>query len=116
MVVYNGSMTTSGLYQKKIQMISEGFQEINPEKILLFGSASSGNINKDSDIDICVVRNADDSLKTKQQLKNIIWDNAIGFEPEIDIHVYSPSVYADRLKRHDPFISEISKGKILYER
>ena len=35
---------------------------------------------------------------------------------EPDIHVYPPAVYSDYLRRNDPFIVEVAKGKTLYER
>ena len=89
MVVYNGSMTTSGLYQKKIQMISEGFQEINPEKILLFGSASSGNINKDSDIDIFVLGDISNFDKIKYELK---------LNKNIELHTFQNRKEIDEIK------------------
>jgi len=103
-------------YLQKIQKITSEFKKINPEKIILFGSAAFGKITADSDIDICVIKKTKDRLKLKLQLSEIMWRKNIGFEPELDVHVYTPQIYYDWLKRQDPFITEIEKGKVLYER
>lgn len=104
------------LYQQKIQKITGEIKKIKPEKIILFGSAAFGRITGDSDIDICVIKKTKDRLKVKLQLSELFWKTKVGFEPEIDIHVFPPQVYKDWLRRNDPFIAEIEKGKILYER
>jgi len=109
-------MSKKGLYQQKIQKLVEEFKKIRPEKIILFGSAAKGKISRDSDIDICVIKKTRDRSKVKLQLSNLIWERKIGFEPEIDIHVYPPEIYDDWLKRNDPFIEEIEKGRVLYEK
>lgn len=109
-------MTKKQLYQQKINKLVDGFKKKKPEKIILFGSLADGDIHVDSDIDICVITKTDDRLKTKRELRDIIWQKNIGFEPEIDIHVYSPEIYYDWLRRNDPFIEEIEKGKVLYEK
>jgi predicted nucleotidyltransferase len=103
-------------YNKKIKRIVDLFKIMRPEKIILFGSAASGKIHKNSDIDICVTIDTDDQLKTTRQLRELIWKHKIGFEPEIDIHVYPPYVYEDYFKRDDPFITEVAKGKVLYDK
>lgn len=102
-------------YEKKIKKIVSVLKIVNPQKIILFGSVAWGRIYSDSDIDICVIKETKDRWKLKSRLRNIIWEKNIGFEPEIDIHVYPPSVYYDWLNRHDPFIEEIEKGRTLYE-
>ena len=103
-------------YQKKIKQIVDEFKKIKPKKVILFGSVVSGEMDKNSDIDICVIKKNSDRLKLKRHLREIIWKTKIGFQPEIELHVYSPDVYLNWLKRKDPFISEIEKGEVVYER
>lgn len=103
-------------YQTKVGELVRAFKKIEPEKIILFGSAAYGNIDPDSDIDICVIKETKDRLGLRRQLREIIWQEKIGFDPEIDIHVYPPEIYYDWLKRNDPFIEEIEKGKVMYEK
>lgn len=104
------------LYQQKIRKIVKEFKKVKPEKIILFGSTTKGAIKRDADIDICVIKKTSDRIKTRLELSDILWEKEIGFEPEIDLHVYPPEIYYDWLKRHDPFIEEIEKGKVLYEK
>ncbi len=104
------------LYQQKIRRIVEEFKKIKPEKIILFGSTTKGVMKEDADIDICVIKKTKDRLKTRLELSDILWEKEIGFDPEIDLHIYPPEIYYDWLKRHDPFIEEIEKGKVLYEK
>lgn len=103
-------------YKKKIDQLVEVIKELDPEKIILYGSVARNEIHSDSDIDLCVIKKTNDRLKVKREISDLIWEHNIGFDPEIDINVYSPSVYYDWLERNDPFIEEIEKGKVLYEK
>jgi predicted nucleotidyltransferase len=102
-------------YQKEIQRIVEALKFYKPEKIILFGSAASGKFHSGSDIDICLIKKGD-RIKIKRGVWNLLRQAGYSWEIEPDIHVYDPAVYTDWLKRGDPFIKEIEKGKVFYER
>ena len=56
--------------------IVKALAPINPEKIILFGSFAYGTPNKDSDLDICVIKKDyknkwQDKLKIRKLLNNI---------------------------------------------
>lgn len=112
----NNNVKLRHIYKKKINQLVEVLKELDPERIILYGSVASGKIYPDSDIDLCVIKKTDDQLKVKKRISDLIWEHNIGFEPEVDIHVYPPKIYYDWLKRNDPFIEEIEKGKVLYEK
>lgn len=103
-------------YQKKIQEITRTISQIKPEKIILFGSAAFGEMKRDSDIDLCVIKKGKNRLLIKQRITDLLWKADYDWQPELDIHVYPPAVYQDWLSRGDPFIEEIEKGKVLYEK
>lgn len=89
---------------------------MRPRKIIVFGSAARGDLQEGSDIDICIIKETSDRLKTKRQLRRLLWKHNVGFEPKIDLHVYPQKVYEEWHARNDPFIEEIEKGQVLYER
>lgn len=103
-------------YQQKTRKVVEVLKKLKPEKIILFGSAASGKIHPNSDIDICVIKKTRDRLKIEKKISDLMWQYNIGFEPEPDFHVYPPEIYYDWLARNDPFIEEIEKGQVLYEK
>jgi predicted nucleotidyltransferase len=103
-------------YQQKTKDLVRILKKIRPEKIILFGSVAQGKIHPDSDIDICVIKRTKDRLKIKEKIWDLLWKADYNWEPEVEIHVYSPEIYQDWLSRNDPFLEEIEKGKILYGR
>ena len=55
---------------KYIERIAESLQQVNPYKIILFGSHVYGNPKKNSDIDLIVVLNNNDMPKTFKKKLN----------------------------------------------
>ena len=104
------------LYEKKINQLVKILKKINPEKIILFGSVAFGKIHPDSDIDICVIKKTKDRLKVRRRISELMWKNNVGFDPEVDFHIYPPEIYKDWLCRSDPFLEEVEKGTVLYEK
>lgn len=91
-------------------------KNINPEKIILFGSYAWGNPDKNSDFDILIVAD----IKGKRWEKVAYVASFLSEETEImpmDIIVYTPEEFESIKKHNTSFIRKIiSKGKILYER
>jgi len=106
----------AAVYQDKVDELVKILKKINPEKIILFGSVAQGKIHPDSDIDLCVIKKTKDRLLVKRKISRLLWKADYDWEPEADIKVYPPSVYYDWLSRHDPFIEEVEKGRVVYER
>lgn len=106
-------MSATTRYQQKAQQIAAILQESHPQKIVLFGSATSGKITAGNDLDICFVKDGN-PLEIKKSLWQLLLNAGYDWEIEPDIHVFSPSQFSDYLRRGDPFVEEISKGKVLY--
>jgi len=89
-------------------------QSFNPMRIVLFGSYASGIPNQDSDLDLLVVMESNESpIKRAVRVSKIFRDRKL----PMDIIVRTPREIKSRLDIGDFFIKEIlEKGKILYER
>jgi predicted nucleotidyltransferase len=89
-------------------------QELNPEKIVLFGSYAYGNPNPHSDVDLLVI------MKTKASRKDRSWAVSRLLLPRpfpVDILVKTPREVKEELASGDFFLKEIlSRGKVLYDR
>lgn len=102
-------LTTFG---KEIRSLTEQIKnKYHPDKIILFGSVAKGKPNKNSDIDMLIIK------KTKRRFIDRISDvllccrYSLPFEPL----VYTPQEIKKSLEMGDFFIMEIlKKGKVLY--
>lgn len=87
---------------------------VKPQKIILFGSYAYGKPNKDSDLDLFVVKNT--SLPASERfglISDVLYPRLI----PMDFIVKTPHEVKERLNCFDPFIKEIfAYGKILYEK
>ncbi len=88
---------------------------IQPEKILLFGSYARGDSDKNSDLDLLVIK---DSQQKNREIRREIDRLLTGRRFSIDILVRKPAEVAENLKDRNPFyLHHIFKdGKVLYER
>lgn len=88
--------------------------ELNPEKIILFGSYAYGTPNPHSDVDLLII------MKTRASLKGRSWAVSRLLLPRpfpVDILVKTPKELEKALKSGDFFLKEIiTHGKVLYER
>ena len=89
-------------------------QELNPEKIVLFGSYAYGSPNPHSDVDLLVI------MKTKAPLKERSWAVSRLLLPRpfpVDILVKTPQEVKKGLDAGDFFLKEIlTRGKVLCDR
>jgi predicted nucleotidyltransferase len=88
-------------------------QRYDPERILLFGSLSSGHIGDWSDIDLVIVK------ETNRRFLDRVKDVLALLRPRVgvDVLVYTPREFAE-LQQERAFVrDEIAKnGKLLYAR
>jgi uncharacterized protein len=85
----------------------------HPERIILFGSRAMGTQNKDSDYDICVLKN---NLKKRRSLAQKIY-RKLDILASVDIIVNTPSQYNEIKKSPFLIYYDIDKnGIVLYEK
>lgn len=94
-------------------------REYQPEKIILFGSRAWGSPHKDSDADLCVLKETAGDLLDEYHRAYSIAVNARrrhGGTLPLDVIVYRPSRFAERIRMGDPFVKRIAtRGRILYD-
>src|SRR6266704_215226 len=102
---------TEALLEGITRRIVEKFQ---PHKVILFGSCAYGTPDLDSDVDLLVVMDSDESIV--QRIRRVTEVAKVRFLP-MDIIVRTPAEMAERLAMGDFFLAEIlEKGKVLYRR
>lgn len=89
-------------------------ETLHPEKIILFGSYAYGNPTPDSDVDLLVVL---ENQNTRKENLLAVSDCLSPRPFGVDLLIRSPQEIATALQRGDFFIEEITtRGKMLYER
>jgi predicted nucleotidyltransferase len=103
--------------QEYISLIVDKIKQENPEKIILFGSYAYGNPGKESDIDILVIKDIDESKirDFRIKLKTLLWDIITKEKIPVDILVDNLERINQRISDGDLFYREImSKGNVIY--
>ncbi|MCU0914782.1 MAG: nucleotidyltransferase domain-containing protein [Planctomycetes bacterium] len=99
------------------RMAQKVVAEVNPEKIVLFGSWARGEANEQSDVDFLVVeRDPFGPNRSRREEAVRIWKCLYEFRVPKDILVYSVSEI-DRWKdsRYHVVGRALKEGKVLYE-
>lgn len=108
---YNGFMTQSQVQSQIASITNQLIKKYKPQKILLFGSSVTGNMNDDSDLDFLIIK--DDKKKPYNRIVEVY--GLVKKNIAADFIVYTPQEFDERLKLGDPFITSIlAEGKILY--
>ncbi len=98
--------------------IVQALRPFNPEQVILFGSFAYGSPQKDSDIDIFVIKDISENevRDYRVNINKTLWKQLKNEEHPIDVLVDSPLRIQQRIKNGDKFHQEIiSKGESLYE-
>lgn len=96
------------------EMVDRLIKELDPLKIILFGSYSSGESTKDSDVDILIIKESDlprykRSVPAYKALSGLIIPK--------DILVYTPEEVEEWSEVPQAFISKVmDKGTVIYEK
>ena len=90
-------------------------QEYQPDKIILFGSYAYGHPDRDSDIDLLIIK--DTQERFIDRLFNV---TKIASDPKrltpLEVIVLTPEEIRERLQIGDQFLREaLNKGEVLYE-
>jgi predicted nucleotidyltransferase len=101
------------MLQKLVQKL---VAEYGPEKVILFGSYAYGVPDRDSDIDLLIIKETGDRFIDRwTTVQRILTDRhrTVGLETL----VMTPQEVQKRLAMGDQFVAEISgKGRVLYAR
>ncbi len=83
----------------------------SPQQIILFGSAATGEINPESDLDLFIVKETDKRYYDRIRDVVAMCDYTIG----VDFIVYTPQELAEATQ-NNPFIKNevLAKGKVIY--
>lgn len=97
---------------QKIQKITQKIvKEYQPDKIILFGSYAWGKPGPDSDVDLFIIKDTDNTRQTARQIDGALFPRTI----PLDIIVYRPQTVKENMD--DFFIKDVvTKGKVLYEK
>lgn len=98
--------------EKKIKKVATKIaREFQPEKIILFGSFAWGEPAPDSDVDLLVIKETENTRKLAREIDGSIFPRPF----PIDLILFRPQQVERRQKRGDFFINDIlNKGKVLY--
>src|SRR5262249_11572268 len=89
-------------------------EQFQPHKVVLFGSYAAGTPDLNSDVDLLVVMDSDESMA--KRIMRVAAVAEVRFLP-MDVLVYTPTEVEERLAKGDPFIAEVlAKGRVLYQR
>ncbi len=104
-----------------IPLIVERLKNINPYKIILYGSHASDNQNESSDIDLLVVIDRDDFPKTFREKSDLYLEaesviRDLQQQISIDLIIHTKAMYRKFIELGSLFSQEIKqKGIVLYE-
>ena|SRR3989344_7284172 len=102
----------SKINEAKIKTVAQEIaRKFKPDKIILFGSYAWGTPGPDSDVDLFIIKETDNTRETAREI-----DGSIRPRPfPIDLIVYKPASVEKSLTRKDFFIRNImTKGITLY--
>ena|SRR3989338_9358207 len=86
-------------------------RQFQPEKIILFGSQAWGRPNENSDFDLLVIKETENTRDFRREVDGSIFPRPF----PIDILAYRPARFEARLKSGDFFLRDIvTKGRVLY--
>lgn len=104
--------------KKEIQRILDSavkrlVENLDVEKIVLFGSFVKGTYTKDSDIDLLVMLNTrEKGIRRYAMVSELLEPREI----PMDIIVKTPAEMKKREDYFDPFVRNVMSGKVLYEK
>ena len=102
------------LYAKELKRIISVLKiKYKPEKIILFGSFAQGNAQKDSDIDLMIIKETRQNPWKRQDTV----ERLVTRKVPVDLLVYTPRELKNRIDLGDTFTREVfTKGKLVYEK
>jgi predicted nucleotidyltransferase len=99
--------------QREVENITgQIIDKYQPEKIILFGSAASDEMDADSDADFLIIK-ADTPYYGADRIRQL--SRLIKRNIPVDFLIYRPDEFKKRLEMGDPFLKLIvEQGKVIY--
>jgi predicted nucleotidyltransferase len=93
-------------------------REVEPERIILFGSHARGDARPDSDVDLLVIEREDfGQQRSRRREASLLWRALARFPVSKDIVVYSQAEAAAWKDSPDHLLAQaLREGSVLYER
>lgn len=108
----NAEIGTRDVILEIVDRIKQGYQ---PDKIILFGSYAYGHPDRDSDIDLLIIKDTSERF-----IDRLFTVTKIASDPKrltpLEVIVFTPEEIRERLQIGDQFLREaLNKGEVLYE-
>ena len=115
-------MSTGHSVDEYLRQILAALSDASVKKIILFGSATSGELGIDSDLDLIVVVDTDHLPNTYQQrmeyrLQIMRKVRAVGNRIPLDLIIYTRPEYEILTQHMSSFMKDVHNfGKVIYEK
>jgi predicted nucleotidyltransferase len=91
-------------------------EHYRPQKVILFGSRAWGTPDRESDVDLLLIKETEVRLIDRRRAVRKLLFETGGVPFALDLLVYTPAEVQRRLEIADPFIGEIiQRGQVLYD-
>jgi len=108
--------------RKYLAEIVKNIRQVDPHKIILFGSSVGGVLREDSDLDLVVILDSheiakgyDDRIKNKLLVRRAVYE--LSKKVPVDLVVYTKGEYDIISRSGGSFYNHIeTNGKVLYEK
>jgi predicted nucleotidyltransferase len=96
------------------EIVKRIVEEADPDKIILFGSRAKGEEKKESDYDICVLK---EGIEHRRKLAQRIYRKLFGVGASVDVIIETPDKFNELNDKWFLVYSEIAKfGRVVYEK
>ncbi|MBU1261641.1 nucleotidyltransferase domain-containing protein [bacterium] len=97
-----------------VEIIKRIVEEVDPDKVILFGSRAKNKGKELSDYDLCVLK---EGIEHRRQISQRIYRRLFGVGVPVDIIVETPERFNDLKDKWFLVYSEIAKfGEVVYEK